>query len=390
MYSFSFLPAYIKGDAAGRTPSVDSFPYPIVSLRFGVIGTGGAGRLFAGALAMRPGGARLVSVCSRNRKKASEFAAVYGIEQVFCEWRELLESPGVDAVCLATPTGDHAEMTIAAAARGLHVFTEKPMANTVADADRMIAACHQAGVNLGVVFMYRFMDAARRMKAAVAEGLIGQPLMAECSGLFFRSQVYYDSAEWRGKWATEGGGSLFTQTSHTLDLMVWMLGDVEAVAGFYTTTPLHQIEVEDQTLGVLRFMNGALATVASSTAAVNPQPRSLTIRGTAGTVALVDDDLSQWDVPGEPDSEIEKLMSGGSIDRGNTLTTSGYADPSLHFRQMEDFVAAVAEGRPPLVDGWEGRRTLAVMEALYESARKGKIILLGREGAPNRLCEKVY
>ncbi len=323
---------------------------------------------------MSPGGARLVSVCSRNRQKATEFADGYGVSEVFTDWRELLEAPGIDAVCLATPTGDHARMTVASAAQGLHVLTEKPIATTVADADRMIAACRQAGVTLGVIFMYRFMDGALRMKEAVSGGLIGQPLVAECRDLCFRAQSYYDSAEWRGRWASEGGGSLVTQTSHVLDLMVWMLGDVESVAGFYTTSSLHRIEVEDLTLGVVRFANGALATVASSTAAVNPQPRSLTIRGTKGTVGLVDDDLAQWDVPGGPSPEIASLLAAGPVDRGDTLTSSGYADPTLHFHQMEDFVAAVAEDRAPLVDGWEGRRTMAVMEALYESSRRGEVI----------------
>ena len=345
-----------------------------MSLRFGLIGTGGAGHLFAGALARRPGGSQLVAVCSRNREKATEFASTYGVTQVFCDWRELLEAPGIDAVCLATPTGYHAEMTIAAAARGLHVLTEKPMSNTVAEADRMIAACDQAEVTLGVIYMYRFMDAALHMKQAVTQRLIGQPFMAECMGLFFRGQSYYDSAQWRGRWASEGGGSLVTQTSHTLDLMIWMLGDVEAVAGFCATSPLHRIEVEDQTVGVLRFANGALATVVSTTAAVNPQPRSLTIRGTQGTVGLVDDDLAQWDIPGGPSPQIKELMSGGSVDRGDTLTTAGYTDPTLHFRQMEDFVAAVTQGRPPLVDGRQGRRTTAVMQALYESSRRGEIL----------------
>lgn len=345
-----------------------------MSLRFGLIGTGGGGHLFAGALAMRPGGGRLTAVCSRNREKATAFGSTYGVTQVFTDWRQLIGSAGIDAVCLASPTGDHAPMAIAAAGQGLHVLTEKPMANTVADCDRMIEAADQMGVTLGCIYMYRFMDTALRMKEAVTGGLIGQPLMAECTGFSYRDQPYYDSGEWRGKWESEGGGSLVTQTSHTLDLMIWMLGDVEAVAGFYTTSPLHRIEVEDQTFGVLRFANGVLATVASTTAAVNPRPRSLTIRGTRGTVGLVDDDLAQWDVPGGPSPEIEELMSAAPVDRGDTLTMSGYADPTLHFRQMEDFVTAAAEGRAPLVDGLQGRRTTAVMEALYESSRRGQVL----------------
>ena len=345
-----------------------------MSLQFGLIGTGGGGHLFAGALARRPGGARLVSVCSRDRDKAAAFGSHYRVSKVFTDWRDLVAAPDIDAVCIASPTGDHAPMSIGAANQGLHVLTEKPMANTVADADRMIKACDRAGVTLGCIYMYRFMDTALRMKGAVAEGLIGRPLMAECTGFSYRDQAYYDSGDWRGRWETEGGGSLVTQTSHTLDLMIWMLGDVQAVAGFYSTSPLHQIEVEDQTFGVLRFANGVLATLASTTAAVNPRPRSLTIRGTKGTVGLVDDDLAQWDVPGGPSPAVQELMASGPVDRGDTLTMSGYADPTLHFRQLEDFVAAVAEGRPPLVDGWEGRRTTAVMEALYLSSRSGRVV----------------
>ena len=155
--------------------------------------------------------------------------------------------------------------------------------------------------------------------------------------------------------------------------MLWMLGDLEAVTGFYSTSALHRIEVEDITMGVLRFVNGTLATVVSTTAAVNPTPRSLTIRGTEGTVGMVDDALARWDVPGGPSLEIEELMNAGPVDRGDTLTTAGYADSSLHYLQMEDFVAAVAEGRPPLVDGREGRRTTSVMEALHESSRRGQV-----------------
>ena len=127
-------------------------------------------------------------------------------------------------------------------------------------------------------------------------------------------------------------------------------------------------------MGSLRFANGALATLLSTTAAVPPEPRTLTIRGTDGTVGMVDDRLSQWEVPGGPSPKIDELMSAGPVDRGDTLTQAGYADSSLHHRQMEDFVAAVNEVRPPLVDGREGRRTTAVMEALYESARLGRVI----------------
>ena len=156
-----------------------------MSLRFGLICTGGGGHLFAGALAGRPGGARLVSVCSRNREKATDFGAAYGVTEVFTDWRDLIRAE-IDAVCVASPTGDHVRMTIGAAGQGLHVLTEKPIATTVADADRMIEVCDHAGVTLGCIYMYRFLETALRMKEAISDGLIGRPLMAECVGLFYR------------------------------------------------------------------------------------------------------------------------------------------------------------------------------------------------------------
>ena len=176
-----------------------------MSLRFGLIGTGGGGHLFAGALAGRPRNARLVSVCSRNREKATGFGSMYGVTEVCTDWRDLIRAD-IDAVCVASPTGDHARMTIGAAAQGLHVLTEKPIAGTVATADRMIEACDRAGVTLGCIYMYRFMDTALCMKEAVVEGLIGRPLIAECTGLFYRDQPHYDSGAWRGSWRRREAG----------------------------------------------------------------------------------------------------------------------------------------------------------------------------------------
>jgi predicted dehydrogenase len=240
----------------------------------------------------------------------------------------------------------------------------------------MIAACAAANVQLGVIFMYRYMDTARKMKQAIDDGLIGQPVFGECVGKFWRDQAYYDSAVWRGAWAMEGGGSLMTQTSHTLDLMLWMLGPVAQAAGFFTVTPTHTIETEDLVVGALRFNSGALGSVVSSSAITPPVPRSLTIHGTRGTVQLTGDQLTRWDVTGETDVEALAMLQESAPDRGDTAAKAGYADSELHRRQIEDFVTAVKEGRPPSIDGSEGRRTLEVMRALYRSSARGEIVSL--------------
>lgn len=347
-----------------------------MSLRFGLVGTGLAGPLFSGALAARPGNAELAAVSSRREHSARAFAERHGIARVHMRWEDLVTDPEIDVVCIATPTGTHREIAIAAAAAGKHVLTEKPIATTLADADAMISACAAAKVQLGVIFMYRFMDTARKMKDAIDAGLIGRPVFGECVGKFWRDQPYYDSADWRGTWGAEGGGSLMTQTSHTLDLMLWMLGPVTQAAGFFTVTPSHTIETEDLVVGTLRFASGALGSVMSSSAIVPPVPRSLTIHGERGTIRLTGDQLSQWDVVGEPDAESLAMLRESAPDRGDTAAKAGYADSELHRRQIEEFVAAVHAGRPPVIDGLEGRRTLEVMRALYRSSVRNEIVSL--------------
>lgn len=347
-----------------------------MALRFGLVGVGLAGPLFAGALSTRPGGAALVAVASRHEQTARAFADRHDVSRSYSNWRDLVEDSEVDVVCIATPTGMHREIAVAAAQAGKHVLTEKPIATNLADADAMIEACAAAGVQLGVIFMYRYMDTALKMKAAIDQGLIGRPVLGECVGKFWRGQDYYDSAEWRGTWEAEGGGSLMTQTSHTLDLMLWMLGPVAQASGFFTVTPNHTIETEDLVVGSLRFHSGALATVISSSGIQPPAPRSLTIHGEHGTVQLTGDRLTQWDVTGEPDSEARRLLAEDEPDRGDTAARAGYADSELHRRQIVDFVAAVEDGRPPTIDGHAGRQTLEVMRALYRSGARGEVVSL--------------
>jgi UDP-N-acetyl-2-amino-2-deoxyglucuronate dehydrogenase len=345
-----------------------------MSVRFGLIGAGLAGPLFGGALRERPRGAQLWAVATRHDDSARAFAERYGVPHRYTNWRELIADPEVDAVCIATPTGTHAEVAIAAARAGKHVLSEKPMAATLAEADTMIAACEANGVTLGVIFMYRFMDTALKMKEAIDSGRIGTPILGECIGRFLRSQEYYDSGDWRGTWKGEGGGSLMSQTSHTLDLLIWMLGDVEQLAGFYTTTQTHEIETDDLAVASLKFRGGALGSIISSTAIRPPSDRVLTIHGERGTVGLVGDRLARWHVDGEPDREAEAMLRATIPDRGDTAAKAGYADSELHRRQIEDFVAAIEGGRRPKVDAAEGRRTLEVMRALYLSSDRGSVV----------------
>jgi predicted dehydrogenase len=221
------------------------------------------------------------------------------------------------------------------------------------------------------------------MKRAVEDGYLGRPLLGEVAGRFWRDQAYYDSGAWRGTWDGEGGGSLMSQTSHTLDLMLWLLGPVTSVAAQLTRTPLHDIETEDLVAATIRFDNGAIGTLLSTTAAREPRQRTLAITGENGYLELVGDDLARFDVPALA-QEAEQLRDAGSLERGDTTRVAGFTDSELHRRQIEDFVVAAGAGRQPLVDGVEGRKTLEVMRAIYRSAHRTEVVELplGPDPAP--------
>ncbi len=340
-------------------------------IRFGLIGIGMAGRYFGQALQNLPD-ADLIAVASRpGRGQAlAEFAKTYGVSDWHEHWQELVNRDDIDAICVVTPPQQHEEMVIASAQAGKHVMTEKPLAVNLLEADRMIAACDESNVKLGCIFMYRFMDTARRLKEAIALGRLGQLYLADCVAKFYRDQAYYDSADWRGSWEGEGGGSLMSQAIHTIDLMLWMMGDVVELSGYYRTAA-HAIAVDDLAVANLRFKNGALGTIISATATKPGYPRRLEIHGERGSIGLLDDDVHLWDIEGQ---ERPDWVGTGKKDLGNTFSQPGYADIGNHQEQLADFIASIRQDRPPLVDGREGRRALEVIRAIYQSQDTGKSV----------------
>jgi predicted dehydrogenase len=223
--------------------------------------------------------------------------------------------------------------------------------------------------------MYRFMDSALIMKRAIDEGRLGRLIVGECRVKFLRTQAYYDSGSWRGKWATEGGGCMPTNASHTMDLLFWMMGDLESIAGYYGTLG-HNIEVEDTVVASLRFRNGALGQVLASTAVKPGYPRTIEITGARGTIGLEDDNIVRWDLEDDPEGPhiLETHHRRDSVDV--THSKPAYASSELHRRQLRDFIDAIREGRPPRIDGTEGRKTLEIIRAIYQAADTGESVKL--------------
>lgn len=331
-----------------------------MAVRFGIIGCGVVSPTHAAALNGIED-VQLAAAADTSQDRLDEFTAEFGIPDSYTDYRRLLDDPSIDAVCVCSPHFLHAPMAIEAAEAGKHVLVEKPMATTLKDADKLIQTCEERGVLLGAVLQHRFDPAAIYVKRLIDEGLLGTVTLASVSVRWFRGADYYDPNSWRGSKEKAGGGVLINQAIHALDVLCWTMGGVVGATG-YCAARAYDIEVEDTAAAALRFANGALGVVEASTAASPQTEERIEISGTLGTVVIEGERVftrGLENAPPLPTMEEESRFQGKS-----------YYGRS-HPRALEDFAAAVAERRPPKVDGAEGRKVLETIFAIYESSRLG-------------------
>lgn len=335
---------------------------------YGLIGCGAISVQHTEAIAATPG-ARLAAVASRSaessRMTGERWAAPW-----YTDVRELLARPDVDVAVICTPSGLHAEQALLALEHGKHVLIEKPIALSLADADRVLAAGRAGGLQVAVVSQRRLEPALQTLHTALRQGALGQIVLVEAAVRFWRDQAYYDSAQWRGTVAMDGGAVL-NQGIHLVDLLRWLMGPVHSVAG-HTATLLHRMEAEDVATASIRFASGALATLTATTCAYPGFSQELRIYGQHGYVHLIDQALAAWEVPGVP---APAAAAGAG---------TGAADPRAigsvgHARQYADLTAALQRGQAPAVTGEHGRQALALALAVYESSQTGKSITLEGE-----------
>jgi predicted dehydrogenase len=275
----------------------------------------------------------------------------------------------MEMVIIGSPSGVHAEQGIAAAKHGLHVLVEKPIDITTSRVDALISACNQAGVKLGVIFQDRFKPDIRRLRAFVRQGSLGSLLLVDARVKWYRPPEYYRDSRWRGTWVLDGGGALMNQGVHTIDLLLWLFGDVKHVHA-RTATLVHKIETEDTALALLEFSSGALGTLLATTAAFPGYPRRLEITGTQGTVILEHDRIIHADLrPGAPD-----LVSEGVADVNASASSPVVNDVRGHQRAIEQFIRAVQEDGEPMCDGADARRSVALIEQVYRAARAPVVV----------------
>lgn len=333
-------------------------------LRFGIVGAGTIARTHAAALRASD---RATLAAVAGGRGAAALAAAEGA-RLHVDPAALFADPQVDAVVLCTPSGARRDLAVAAAERGKHVLVEKPIEVDLARAEAIVEACARHGVALGVVYQSRFKPHPEAVRAAVARGALGVPVLASLAVKWHRPAAYYASAAWRGTWAADGGGVLMNQAIHGVDLLLWCQGDVRSVDAVAANRLHHGIEVEDTVVAHLTFAHGGLGVLEATTAAHPGSPRRLELHGTDGTIALVDDEVHEWALRDGTPAPAREVDAGTAF----ASATHVMSDHRWHQRQLEDFADAVRDGRPPRVDGLEGMRSLALVLAVYASARSGR------------------
>lgn len=322
------------------------------------------------------------AVCDVNEERAKAFAKKYGVK-AYTSIPEMIREEGLESVSVCTPHPFHAKTAVEAACCGCHVLVEKPFAVKISDCDEMIQAGIQNGVKIGTVFQRRFYEPCMRLKKAIEDGKIGKPVMGNVTMLGWRDQKYYESDPWRGTWEGEGGGVLPTQACHQLDLLLWyMNSDIDEVYGVWKNFNHPYIEVEDTAVAIIKFVNGALATITASNSQDPALFGKVRIHGDNGATVSVQTDGGAmfisgmtaitespfndiWTVKGEED----KLEEWKTEDEKAFFAH----DPAEYYHKLQigDFLTSVAEGREPLVSGTVGKRSVELLEAVYRSTKSG-------------------
>jgi predicted dehydrogenase len=334
-----------------------------------LVGTGGIGDAHAHAIATNPGRTALVAACDVDAARARAFCDRHGIANAYTDYAAMLRTERPDLVLIAAPPGLHADMSIAAMEAGAWVICEKPLCASLAEFDLIAAAEARTGCYTTCVFQMRFASSNQHVRALLAGGLLGRPLIAVCNTLWYRDAAYY-AVPWRGKWATELGGPTMSQGIHTMDHLLNLLGDWTEIRATADTL-YHAIEVEDVSMALVKFANGARASIVNSTLC----PRQETYlrldceHATVELTHLYAYKKENWKMtPADPAhaAALQTAWDNFPPDIGST-----------HGAQLETVVKCMDEGTRPLTSGHEARRTIEFLTAIYKSAFTGATVTRG-------------
>jgi UDP-N-acetyl-2-amino-2-deoxyglucuronate dehydrogenase len=336
-------------------------------MRVGIIGTGAISHKHAQVYAKI--GFELVVCTDINAEGGRDFAKRYGCQFVET-YEEVCRHPRVDYVDVCTFPDFRLQPLQICAEEKKHVQVQKPIATNLETAQKMIDTARNAGIQLGVVSQHRFDDSTQFVRGALASGRLGKLLQADAYVKWFRTAAYY-SRPIKGSWATEGGGALINQAIHQVDILLWLMGNIAEVFGYWQLAALHKIESEDVVAAVLKYSSGATGVIQASTAFWPGYTERLEIHGTKGTAIISGDKLTTWNVEndsGDP-APVEREVASGASDP-MAISMAPFE------RQFLDFGDAIRTGRKPVSSGEDGYRALQAVVSIYESCRKGTAVRL--------------
>ena len=330
-------------------------------IRFGIIGSGVISQVHALALEeieeAVPAG-----VFAPNRDRAEAFAARHNMK-AYPSYEAMLADGEIDAICICSPSGLHADQAVQALEAGKHVVLEKPMALTVAQGQRICRAAEDSQHLLTVISQHRFHKDVQRVKALIDAGAFGQLVLCDLNMKYWRDPSYYAASRWRGTWEMDGGGALMNQGIHGVDLMRYLVGDATLLRG-RAKTLIHRIAVEDTAAALVEFSCGALGVIEASTSAYPGFSRRIELHGSKGCAVLVD-------------AKLEKLFVGGEMLVDKTIQPdAGTAfDPTRlghggHTLQLRNFIAALRGEEELLITAHDGLEAVRMIEEIYRSSER--------------------
>ncbi|MCE9592000.1 MAG: Gfo/Idh/MocA family oxidoreductase [Planctomycetes bacterium] len=351
--------------------------------RIAIIGIGAIAGMHARAIGDIPN-AKLVSASCRTEEKGRKFSDQFNCRW-FADYETMLDQEKPDVVTICTPSGAHLEPTLACAGRGVHVLCEKPLEISTARVDQMIDACRRGKVLLGGIFPQRFNPVVMAVQQAAAAGRFGNLSIASSYVPWWREDAYYAPSRWQGKLQWDGGGAMMNQSIHGVDSVQWVVGsmmkdlalDANPVSEVFAFTDKrghdpNLIEVEDTAVAVLRFRNGALGQLLGATSMWPGTLKRMQIGGRDGTAEILEDELITYRFREEkPGDEGVRKQFAAKTKGGGGASDPMAIDYSGHTRNIVSFLDALDSGRSPSIDGVQARKAVAIIEAVYRSAKSG-------------------
>ena len=341
-------------------------------LRIAIIGTGGISQSHIAGYLEFPGKCTITALVDIYPEKAQEKKERYGLEnaEVFDDHRKILDREDIDLIDVCTPPYVHAEIAINGLNSGKHVLIEKPMAASVEECDKILEAAERSGKLLSVVAQNRYRTACMNLKKTLDSGLAGEIVHAQADSFWWRGHCYYD-LWWRGTWEKEGGGCTLNHAVHHIDMMLWMMGRPEEVQSIMANTSHDNAEVEDLSIALLKYKNGALGQITSSVVH-HGEEQQVVFQGKDARISApwkVYASLSKSNGFPERNTELEQKLE----EFYKSLPEQKYNN---HTPLLLDVMNAIETGGKPLISGEDGRATVELISAIYESSVSRKPVKL--------------